>query len=366
MQIGVSGVAPLKLSAYATALRLMARVADRGAYLFYQDAVGLSDSVTLISSFLRHLADGIAASEMGLPKFSVAKALVESIGTFTDTASLTPGKAFADLSATLDVLSLQAGKGLADSVKTSEFKSFAPSKALIDSGTVVDLPCLKWISSFADLAQTVDSLSAVWTYARTLAETSTTSDASFRKTSKPQFDNASLTEVLARAVTKSATETASISPEFFGKSISKPFADSTTQSESLTRSSIINRTIIESGPYVADGYWVDGYFAPTPAAGDTLRLSPAKAITETAFTTELSKLLFSFARTFAEAASVSEQINFTSTKSFADTKTAADSIFKRHSMFIVEGGFYADPDYFAISDYVSGGLAVGDSLRHTP
>ena len=366
MQIRVSGVTPLKLSAYAPALRLMARVADRGSYLFYQDAVGLSDSVTLISSFLRQLADGIAASEVGLPKFSVAKALVESVNSFDGTISLNPKKAFADLSATLDVLSLQAAKGLADSVTTSEFKSFASSKALIDSGTVTDIPCLKWISSFTELTQAVDTFSAVWAYAKIITETLSTSDASFRKINKPQFDTASLADVLTRAISKATTETASINPEFFGKSIGKPFSDSAAQTESISNAWIFNRTIIESGPYVADGYWVDGYFAPTPAAGDVIKLTPGKAFVDSTSATELTRLLFAFARTFAEAASVSEQIKFGSAKTLSDTKTATDSVAKNYSMFVVEGGFYADPNYFAVSDYVSGGLAIGDSLRHTP
>ena len=366
MKIRVSGVSPLKLSAYAPALRLMARVADRGSFLSYKETVGASDSLLVISSFLRNLADQIAVSEMGLPKFSIAKALVESLDTFDGAVSLNPRKAFTDLSTALDSFALQAGKGLAESVTTTELKSFASSKGLADAGTVADLPCLKWISSFADLAQAVDTFSAVWAYAKTVTETSNTSDVSFRKASKPQFDNVTFADAFTRAIAKAANETASISPEFFGKSISKPFTDSTTQSDSLTRSSIINRTLIESGPYVADGYWVDGYFAPTPVAGDTLRLTPEKAVTDSAFTTELVKLLFAFARNFAEAAQVSERINFASTKNFTDTKTATDSVAKNYSMLVVEGGFYVDPAYFAVSDYVSGGLAVGESFRHTP
>ena len=178
-------------------------------------------------------------------------------------------------------------------------------------------------------------------------------------------DSVLATETLRYSGTRKLVDLVNQYQEILGLTLGKPFTESVSTADSESRVWAYGRPITEGSNYVADGYWEEGYYLPSPAASDQIRLRPSTRHSDTASAADVFARVATQQRTLTDSFTHTEALVFVGGKAVSESATPSDSLVRHLQLYVLEGGLYGDPDYFFDSDYVSGGLTVGESLSLT-
>ena len=354
----------LSLHTRATVLRLWARAIENMPYIRLADLTQAGDLFSRIVAYLREFFDEATATDL-LHHKTVGKDLADT-PVATEALAYAALKALAEVRTVLDVLERAAvyQRGFTDS-RTPADRAFVQAEKSIDDlidqyNETVSRAVGKGLS---DSASGAESLGKDALKART--DTPLTTDSARRTLGKATTEFAQATETLARHATRQATaERVTSFSELVARSLTRPCSDSAATGDSLTRAWGYGRAFSEGGLYAEPGYFADDYVAKDLEPVDTAYRGTSKPQADSTTASDSVSRVHSGLRSFTETVPATEWRTRTSGKPLAETLALTEALALSLFKPLSEDARYAEDGYFA-DDYVTAGLVPADALSVT-